>query len=340
MVNDEQERVDERDDATLAKLMQLAGERPEVSINVESRVYSRVHEEWRRSTSSSDDGKAYAKVRQAWRWQGLRRNLLLWAVPVAISAVAAVSIFFSPQPEPVSVPAVASISKVVGAASPYDEGGLIQAGDVITTGENEGLALVLARNESLRIDANTELRVDSADEFTLLSGRIYADTGEFIYRNSGLEIHTSFGVVSDVGTQFAVLVSAQSVDVGVREGRVDLQSNGDTHTARMGERLTLVQGKGASVTELDTHDIYWNWATDLAPVFDVENRSLLDFLKWVARETGRELQFESDESRIFAMRTDIFGSVAGLTPDQALEAIMATTTVHYAIESDKIVVGR
>ena len=68
------------------------------------------------------------------------------------------------------------------------------------------------------------------------------------------------------------------------------------------------------------------------------NKSLLDFLKWAARETGRDLQFESDESRMFAMRTDVHGSVEGLTPDEALEAILATTTVRYQIADDRILI--
>jgi hypothetical protein len=55
----------------------------------------------------------------------------------------------------------------------------------------------------------------------------------------------------------------------------------------MGERLTLVRGKGASVSELDTHDDYWDWVVELTPTFDMTNKSLLDFLKWTARETGR-----------------------------------------------------
>jgi hypothetical protein len=106
----------------------------------------------------------------------------------------------------------------------------------------------------------------------------------------------------------------------------------------MGERLTLVEGETAILTELDTHDDYWDWIVPLTPAFDMSNKSLLDFLKWAARETGRDLQFESDESRMFAMRTDVHGSVEGLTPDEALAAILATTTVRYRIADDKIVI--
>jgi hypothetical protein len=211
-------------------------------------------------------------------------------------------------------------------------------GDIISTGSNEGVSLLLARNESLRVDENTQLRVDAADQFTLLGGRVYADTGEFVYRNGGLKIETEFGLVTDVGTQFSVTATDLSLDVAVREGRVDVQNEADIYAARMGQRLTLVQGEGAALVELDTHDVYWNWIVDLTPAFDMTNKSLLDFLKWAARETGRDLQFESDELRMFAMRTDVHGPIDGLTPDEALEAILATTTVRYRIEEDKVVI--
>ena len=94
----------------------------------------------------------------------------------------------------------------------------------------------------------------------------------------------------------------------------------------------------AKVSELDTHDDYWNWIVELTPAFDMTNKSLLEFLKWASRETGKELRFESDESRMFTMRTDVHGSIDGLTPDEALTAILATTTVRYRIEDDKVVI--
>ena len=40
---------------------------------------------------------------------------------------------------------------------------------------------------------------------------------------------------------------------------------------------------------------------------------------------------------MFAMRTDVHGSISRLTPDEALVAILSTTTLKYDIESDKIV---
>ena len=216
----------------------------------------------------------------------------------------------------------------------------VKAGDVISSGSGEGLSVLLARGESLRIDANTQIRIDDNDRVTLRRGRIYADTGIFVYRQGGLKIDTPFGQVRDVGTQFSVAASTEGLDVAVREGRVNIENQDDLYSARQGERLILRHGQDASVDRIDSHDDYWNWVADLAPDFDLQNKSLLDFLKWAARETGKELLFDSDESRMRAMRTDVHGSVVGLTPGEALEAILATTTVRYRIGEDRIVIER
>jgi hypothetical protein len=87
-------------------------------------------------------------------------------------------------------------------------------------------------------------------------------------------------------------------------------------------------------------DEYWNWTTNLAPAFDIEGRSLMDFLKWAARESGRILYFEDTELRMAAMRTDLHGSIADFSPLEAIESVLATTAFRYHIEHDRIVIER
>ncbi len=331
------------DEETFANIIRLAGERPEIPLSVESRVYNRVQQEWRSSTAVPDSDKVYAEVQKSWRRRMRGGQLLRWAVPAGVAATAILAFTLLSTPQPQTVQSVATVSRVVGSgplAQEFSAGSSLHIGDVITTGADEGLSLRLARHESLRIDANSRLRVDASDRFTLLAGRIYADTGQFVYRDEGLLIGTDFGTVSDVGTQFSVAVSSSALDVAVREGRVDVSNSQQTYAARMGERLTVDKAGAAELVELAPHDPAWAWVTDLTPSFDLAGRSLLEFLKWGARETGRILQFESDDTRMFAMRTDVHGSIEGLTPDEALQAILATTSVNYRIEADRIVISR
>ena len=108
----------------------------------------------------------------------------------------------------------------------------------------------------------------------------------------------------------------------------------------MGERFTLGHDDGGSISPLRANDEYWNWVADLAPGFDTENASLLEFLEWAARETGRELIFDSDAQRMAAMRIDVNGRISNLTPDEALRAVLPTTSVRYQIEVGKIIIER
>ena len=107
-----------------------------------------------------------------------------------------------------------------------------------------------------------------------------------------------------------------------------------------GERLRIDASGDAVVGAVESHTDFWAWATELAPPFDIENKSLLDFLRWAARETGRELVFEDQDLRMSAMRTDLHGSVAGFQPMEAIESVLATTSFRYRIEPDRIIIVR
>lgn len=342
---DDKDKVEQtgEDEKSLASLIKLAGEQPEIPLGIESRVYNRVQQEWRNSAAQPSGDTSYDKVHKSWRRSARRSNRLRWLVPAAAAAVAVFAVLLSMRPEPTPPLVAATVARVIDAGhvgTLHANGSDVHVGETISTAENEGLSLLLARGESLRIDQRTELRVDGTDRFTLLSGRVYADTGLFLYRDGGLTIDTAFGTVTDVGTQFAVAMSDATLDVAVREGRVDIRTEAEAFAARMGERLVLAAGQSAEVSSLDAHDEYWSWTTDLAPVFDTSNRSLLDFLKWAARETGRELVFDSDATRMFAMQTDVSGSIAGLTPDEALASILSTTSFRFKIETDKVFIAR
>jgi hypothetical protein len=107
-----------------------------------------------------------------------------------------------------------------------------------------------------------------------------------------------------------------------------------------GERLLIEPGQGVKVREVSPHDDYWAWVSGLAPVYDIENRSLLDFLRWAARETGRELVFEDNDLRMAVMKTDLHGSIEDFGPDEAISAVLATTSFHYRVAEDRIVISR
>ena len=336
-VNKEQQ---ERDDEALARLMRIAGPRPDISPSVESRVYERVLKEWQVSTAPADSARVYENVQRSWRMAGVRRQLVRWALPLAVAASAVLVAVLMQQPVTPTAHPVGTVARVIGASAEIGvaDGDSVYPGATLTTGDGQGLSLLLVGNESIRLDSNSVLRVDERARFTLLKGRVYADTGRFAYRNGGLQVDTGLGVVTDVGTQFAVAFDDDTLDVAVREGRVDVRQETGAFVAIAGERLVVDEAGSAEVMELAPHSTYWSWAAELAPRFDIESKSLKDFLDWASREAGLELVFASEELRMAAMRTELHGSIEDFGPIEAIESVLATTAFKYRIEQGKVVI--
>lgn len=331
----------EAEEQQIADLLRLAGRRPDIDPAISARVYERVLRTWEETRPEPAAGRVYGSVLKTWRrrtaWSRHRR----WLVPAGLAASAALAFFIILQPAPPPSAAVGTVSKLVAGTDDAlpGIGATVHAGDTIDTGPGVRLSLALLGGESLRIDENTHLTLTARDEIALESGRIYADTGEFVYRSGGLTIETELGSVADIGTQFAVAFRGDTLDVAVREGRVDVSQAADEHIAIAGERLLLDAGGDARRQTVAPNAAFWNWAAALAPSFDIENRSLLDFLKWVSRESGMEIVFASEELRMSAMRTDLHGSVAGFEPLEALDSVIVTTNFSYRLDDHRIVIG-
>jgi len=313
----------EQDDS-VARLMNLAGLRPDVSADIEARVYDHVRREWRNSLPVSHTRK--------------------WAIPLAIAAsiLLAVSIVRSPvTPDGALVGTVATISSEFGATSAgLTVGDTVSVGDTLTTRDGQLLNIALPNNTSVRLAENTSLQLDDRYRFTLVTGTVYADSGILASPGSNLEIQTGVGVITDIGTQFLVSFVDDELGVAVREGRVDVTAERDTYTTRAGDSLMLLAGSPAVMGKIGATDSAWDWTLDVASDFEVENSSVLNFLEWVSRETGKELIFSSDEIRADAMTTILYGPVSDLKPSEAAVTMLATTKFDYRIDETSIVLGR
>jgi ferric-dicitrate binding protein FerR (iron transport regulator) len=333
-----------RDDETLARLLQLAGRSEPIAADVEDRVYRAVRREWLASTSQPDSKRVYSTVRREWNKTPARRSRIRrWAMPLAMAASAVLALTIVLQPEaPVTTPvSIGTVAKTVGQANGnFAVGSEVFVGDRLTTGAGGGMSVRLAGAESVRLDENTTLVIGAGNQFELVAGRVYADTGNLIRRDQGLVIDTAIGTVTDVGTQFSVAVSASLLDVAVREGRVDVLNEDREFVAVAGERMRVQSGQNAKFESLPPHDEYWDWVASLAPAYDIEDRSLLDFLRWASRESGLELDFEDNELRMAAMRTDLHGSIQDLEPTEAIGAVLSTTTFKYRFDGNQLVIYR
>jgi hypothetical protein len=82
----------------------------------------------------------------------------------------------------------------------------------------------------------------------------------------------------------------------------------------------------------------WDWTLEAAPTIDIEGLPLAQFLAWAARETGREVVYASPEAESEAAGIVVHGSIAGLSPAEALDAVLATTSVDARASGGNLVV--
>ena len=81
-----------------------------------------------------------------------------------------------------------------------------------------------------------------------------------------------------------------------------------------------------------------SFAEALAGPPDVDGLPVLEFLNWVARETGREIHYEEPGVQLAAGTSVLHGSAQSLTPMDALEVMLATTDFKYALSTNGVIV--
>ena len=322
-IGNETNAPDRNDERSVAKLLNLAGPRARISPAIERRVHAKVYGEWRRSSVVA--------------------RSMRWAAPLALAAAILLAVAIGIRAPDVSLQPIGSVALVTGDASAgpatVAAGSTIHAGDSIRSGA-QGISIRLNNGVSIRLREDSELAFADAGELTLASGGLYADTGQTIYRSGHLVVHTPTATTTDIGTQFMVTYSSDTMSVAVREGIVDVASSTQNFTATAGEKLTVKPGADVTTEVIPTSHESWEWAEELAPPYDIENRSLLDFLKWFARETGRELSFASDDVRMSAMRTRLHGSIADMTPLEAANSVLSSTAFRYRINQQNVEIDK
>ena len=142
---------------------------------------------------------------------------------------------------------------------------------------------------------------------------------------SAFQVATGFGDVRHLGTQYSVVLANDTLAVAVREGSIVVEDDAQPVIARAGERLTVRRDGHVTRSAVAPYDTEWRWAQSVAPEFAIEGRTLDDFLAWAARETGRQLVYTSAEAARKAEQTVLKGAVAGLPPEQAVDAVLTTT---------------
>lgn len=298
-------------DADIEQLLSLAGPRIQPPADVEARVRS--------ATMAAVVALPEPAAPKAF-----------WRQPiVALAATVALSLVIGFLATRDSTPA--SAGEILYASGAYTiRGSEIGADDVApgsiirtTTGR---MLIDLRHGRTLRIDEGASLTLHSDSEIWLHGGRIYIDSAS----GDPVSVVTPFASVTDVGTQFEVLVDGESLIVATREGVVNVQLGDEELLSRArsgeGEELKIAALELVSRAPVSTTGSRWSWTQRARPLFSVQDRTVLEYLRWSARESGRTLRFATPLAAQQAELRPLFGRHGEADADQAtLVRILATS---------------
>ncbi len=276
----------------------------------------------------------------AFREKTAKRRGRTWMLVAAAASVAAVTLLL--QWNGTSTQAqVATVARVIGSVELESGGGwkpMTEARSSLGTGARlrtlagGSVALALDGGASLRLAAATEVEMEGPRRVLLRSGTVYLDNKGSV--GTGYQIETPAGTARDVGTQFELHVAGSALRLRVREGRVEVDRAGQLVTGSAGEQLEIDVLGSVVRSTIATTDAAWQWAETLAPAPDIDGKPAAVLLDWVARETGRKLHYESATVESRAATVILHGNIRHLAPLAALDVMLATTDLEYALNGD------
>lgn len=304
----------EMPDDAITGLLAGALQSPGLSDAALARVRTQVEADWRSHTQQ----RARPSSRTGYRgWAGL--------IAASLSACAVLSWWTLTRSTPVLGVADSGTAEVTA----------IRVNQPLDAASN--MRVRLSAGGVLRIKAGAALAFTAADEIELRRGAVYIDFDKGS-AHGALRVRTPFGVVQHLGTQFEVALLPTQLRVRVREGAVLLQGAASTRV-QAGEEVTVDAANLLQRRAIAPYDGEWAWVETPPGGFDVEGRSVLQLLGWVARESGRRLEFTDDRANQLAARTVLHGSILGMSPDLALRAMLSTTSLVADARADVIAVG-
>ncbi len=299
------------EDATLAALLRAAGRREAPPEEFAQSLRTALRDEWQAGVEQR------RQRRKTWQLGGAA------AAAVAVMGVA-VSLWLA---APGDI-AVARIVQVTGdAISPADARSDLLPGARVVTGAGSRMALVLAGGVAVRLDEETEVRVDRADSLAVSRGAVYVDA-DVKGASMPLRVQTPYGSVRHLGTQYEVRVLEDALSVSVREGRIALDRDDASLQGSAGERLVVSSAGNVQRGRIAADAPAWDWIAAVTPPFEIDSLPLSEFLAWAGRELGREVVFATPAAQAEAGQVILRGSIAGLTPDQAVDAVLVSTQLQ------------
>jgi ferric-dicitrate binding protein FerR (iron transport regulator) len=319
---------------SIERLIKLAGGRDQPTPDGMERARLAAHESWSRMLGERSPAPRRSRV----------RTMLGFAMAAGIAALAV--FVWTERAAPAAPLLVARIATLTGGATLREERGeiiarvalSIHSGTTLSTSEGR-VALTFGDSLSLRVDRQTRLRFDGRNQVTLLEGALYVDSGG-INAVPALRIDTPAGVVRHVGTQFQVHVDGDTTRVRVREGRVLLErASGASTDIAAGDELRVAGDELRWQRGLPSFGAEWEWSAGIAPALEIENRPLAEFLTWMAREHGWQVQYMDEKLQHRTLDIRLHGSLEQLDSAAMLERVALVTGVSLEAREGVLWVG-
>lgn len=313
----------------VAELIRAGGRRPNPPREHFDEVFGAAHDAWQAKVVSR------------------RKTRFIVSVAASISAVACAAVLLATL-LPRTAATVAVSQMVVGDVAVFsprtgewqpigNAAYSIRAGDVIRTAAGSGATLGLETGASLRIAADTRLRLEGPQSFVLDVGTAYVDSGRGELP-APVTILTPFGAVREIGTQFEVHASEESLRVRVRSGRVELtRPYAETERTDAGEEISVSESGLVERRPFAASDAAWEWVMRLAIAPPNYALTIRVYLAWAANEFGRELRFDSPNTELQAEISALNTELSGFSPEEVLESIALTSGLSYRFIGDEAI---
>lgn len=343
-MNDGKARDDER---LLARAVRDAARLEPASAQSRERVRAAVHAQWRAAlptpvSAAAGELLAPAAAPRRARWP------LAFAASVAVALVAG-GLSWQSSRLGTAVAVAEVVRGPVSIASPGLAGAResalaarapVATRQVVSTGAGGAALLRLGPGLTLRLAANSRLALGGTGEVTLETGTAYVDADPR-HGTQPLAVVTPLGSVRHLGTQYSVSATESRLEVAVREGRVQLSGTDGREPlqARAGEALRVAASGEVERLAVGHDDPRWAWLGAVPVPFELQGASLPAFLEWYARESGQTVSFAGPGDEARAREVVLSGSVAGLSPEEALQVVVATAGIVANRDGGRLVLG-
>ncbi len=295
--------------------------------------------------------RAHREAHIAWR-EGLRRHArrratlaLAAAASLVLAMVAGASLW--PRAAMINAP-LADLEQIVGDvevdARDWNDSGermvALGPGSVLETAYKGRAAFRLKNGSRVRLDSSTRVRLDGRARLELEAGALYFDSSQSREADQAVEITTPIATLVNRGTSYEARMKGDDLFVAVRAGKVLVEPRrGASAVVERGQVMRLRANGTRQFEELSPADPRFEWTHPLVEPFDIDGRTIGEFLDWVERESGLEVRLGAGvETSILDQR--LRGDVVWTSPESSIAPTLELVGSRVRFENGLVVVER